>query len=420
MQKYKIYYIIGFFLYLQKTIIMRKHFFILTILIFLFVPVFLTAQVETIYPNKTQTPTPKKIECSSIITWIGPGVVSIKLDNIEHTFQNNQTKNIYGLKPDHGYKLTVVKPDKNYVYEDFLIFNLGNNEITIDLISQDKVIVKTATHIAAEKRAREEAESKVRKTETKTKAEAEAKARTEAEAKARAEAEIKAILKEIENSMVFVQGGTFTMGCTKEQGNDCFEGEKPTHRVTVGDFYIGKFEVIQKYWTAIMAYNPGSFSNCENCPIDNVSWNDVQFFLNKLNQLSGKKYRLPTEAEWEYAARGGNKSKNKKYAGSNSASAVAWTAENSNYLINPAGTKLPNELGLYDMSGNVWEMCSDWYGNFFKQQQTNPKGPIAGNGRVVKGGSYLINASRARVSSRGMTKTDEAEIGNGFRLICDI
>ena len=157
--------------------------------------------------------------------------------------------------------------------------------------------------------------------------------------------------------MVAVQGGTFTMGCTSEQGDDCYDDERPAHRVTVSDFYIGKYEVTQAQWRAVMGFNPSYFKG-DNLPVETVSWDDVMDFIHKLNSLTGRQYRLPTEAEWEYAARGGN---NYKYSGSNSAGNVAWYGYNSSRTTHPVGTKSANGFGLYDMSGNVYEWCSDWY-----------------------------------------------------------
>lgn len=213
--------------------------------------------------------------------------------------------------------------------------------------------------------------------------------------------------------MVFIPGGTFRMGDTFGEGNS---NEKPVHTVTVSDFYIGKYEVTQKQWQEIMGSNPSYFKG-DNLPVEWVSWNDVQEFIRRLNARTGGNYRLPTEAEWEYAARGGNKSRGYKYSGSNEVDAVAWYDGNSNSRTHPVGTKQPNELGLYDMSGNVWEWCQDYYGNYSGESQINPKGPSSGQYRVLRGGSWLNSDVRnVRSSYRYRFNPDVCTFSYGFRL----
>lgn len=199
--------------------------------------------------------------------------------------------------------------------------------------------------------------------------------------------------------MVHVEEGTFTMGATAEQGDDAYDNEKPAHEVTLSNYVIGKFEVTQALWTAVMGNNPSRFKG-ENRPVECVSWNDCQAFVKKLNGLTGENFRLPTEAEWEYAARGGNKSKGYKYSGSNDIDEVAWYDGNSGSLTHPVGTKKPNELGIYDMSGNVWEWCNDWYGVYTSTPANNPIEPSSGGYRVIRGGSWYYNARFCRVSHR--------------------
>ena len=216
-------------------------------------------------------------------------------------------------------------------------------------------------------------------------------------------------------AMVYVSGGTFTMGATSEQGSDAWDDEKPAHSVTLSGYYIGKYEVTQKLWKAVMGSNPSNFKG-DNLPVERVSWNDVQEFLRKLNAMTGKNYRLPTEAEWEFAARGGNSSRGYKYSGGNSIGNVAWFGSNSGSRTHAVGTKSPNELGVYDMSGNVYEWCQDWYGSYSSSSQRNPQGPNSGSFRVYRGGSWNYSAGRCRVSFRLYNTPGGRDSYLGFRL----
>ena len=222
----------------------------------------------------------------------------------------------------------------------------------------------------------------------------------------------------VQFTMVAVEGGTFTMGATSEQGSDANEDEKPAHEVTLSDYYIGQTEVTQALWEAVMGSNPSNHKG-DNLPVENVSWNDCQVFIQKLNQLTGKQFRLPTEAEWEYAARGGRKSRGYKYAGSNDIGSVAWYWDNSGNGTHPVATKQANELGVYDMSGNVWEWCSDWYGDYQSSSQSDPQGPSSGFIRVDRGGSYYDDARRCRVSLRDYGAPDFRSSCLGLRLSCN-
>lgn len=204
--------------------------------------------------------------------------------------------------------------------------------------------------------------------------------------------------------MVLVDGGTFNMGCTKEQDKECDDNEKPVHSVSVSNFYIGKYEVTQEQWIMVLGDNPSYFKGMD-LPVEEVDWDDVQKFIKKLNLITGKHYRLPTEAEWEYAARGGTQSKNYKYAGGNYPDGIMWNKDNSDGKTHPVGGKQPNELGIYDMSGNVMEWVSDWLGKYSSSAVTNPKGPDDGwKGRVRRGGCWDYKAKDCRVSvRRGIT-----------------
>ena len=215
--------------------------------------------------------------------------------------------------------------------------------------------------------------------------------------------------------MIAVEGGTFQMGATSEQGSDADSDERPVHSVTLSDYYIGETEVTQELWDAVMGTNP-SRSKGSKKPVERVSWNDCQEFITKLNNLTGKNFRLPTEAEWEYAARGGNKSKGYKYSGSNTIGNVAWYYSNSGNKTHDVKTKQANELGIYDMSGNVWEWCQDYYGNYSSGSQTNPTGPTFGSYCVGRGSSWYNDAKLCRVSNRYHDYPDSASNLLGLRL----
>ncbi|MDD7439841.1 formylglycine-generating enzyme family protein [Prevotellamassilia timonensis] len=223
-------------------------------------------------------------------------------------------------------------------------------------------------------------------------------------------------LNKLINNMVYVSGGTFTMGGTSEQGSDAYDDEKPTHSVTLSSYYICKYEVTQALWRAVMGNNPSNFKG-DNLPVECVSRDDCQTFINRLNSYTGRNFRLPTEAEWEFAARGGNYSRHYKYSGSNYISDVAWYDGNSSNRTHPVGTKQANELGLYDMSGNVWEWCSDWYGSYSSYSQNDPTGPNSGSHRVNRGGCWISIASYCRSSRRSGSTPGSRVYGLGLRLV---
>lgn len=219
----------------------------------------------------------------------------------------------------------------------------------------------------------------------------------------------------VEFNMVLVNAGIFTMGATLEQGSDAKDDEKPTHKVMVGKYYIGQTEVTQKLWQAVMGTNPSNFKG-DDLPVESVSWIDCQEFIKKLNELTGKTFRLPTEAEWEFAARGGLDGKGYKYSGSNVLGDVAKHEHWSVAKTYPVATMHANELGIYDMSGNVREWCYDWYGDYDGALGNNPKGPISGTQRVERGGNYMSDAQYCRVSSRGSDEPTNKFASLGLRL----
>jgi len=215
-------------------------------------------------------------------------------------------------------------------------------------------------------------------------------------------------------SMVYVEGGSFKVGSMNAVNGYTMQ----EHRVTLSSFYIGKYDVTQAQWKAVMGNNPSNFQNCDDCPVEQVSWNDVQGFIQKLNQETGKHYRLPTEAEWEYAAAGGNKSNGYTYSGSNDINSVAWYKDNSGNKTHPVGQKQANELGIYDMNGNVWQWCQDWFSaDYYSKQPTeNQQGPPSGSLRVYRGGSWDLAARHCRVTGRWGVDPSSRLNYLGFRL----
>lgn len=222
------------------------------------------------------------------------------------------------------------------------------------------------------------------------------------------------LLDSIAGNMVWVTGGKFIMGNYAGEAD-----EKPEYEVIVDGFAISKYPVTQHQWTAVMGSNPSEFAGCDACPVDRVSWDDAQRFIATLNRLTGKKYALPTEAEWEYAAKGGLKTNRYRYSGSDNIDDIAWHGGNSNRRPHPVGEKAPNELGLHDMSGNVWEWCQDWYNkNYYElQENNNPTGPASGAARVRRGGSWFTQAVNCKTSTRNSVKQDYKDDSGGFRLV---
>jgi formylglycine-generating enzyme required for sulfatase activity len=223
----------------------------------------------------------------------------------------------------------------------------------------------------------------------------------------------------IELNMIAVKGGSFSMG----NDNSRYDDEKPAHEVQLKDFYMSKHEVTIQQWKTIMKKLPDGLvtKDCEDCPIHNVSWTDIQVFIVELSNKTNKKYRLPTEAEWEYAAKGGNQSKKFTYSGGNDAKAIGWFSENSNAKPNSVGKKIPNELGLCDMTGNVREWCADFYDeNYYKNANSNnPKGATTGSTRVFRGGDFNDNSDDLSTTLRGSLSDNFLDKNLGFRLVLD-
>ncbi|MBR7029306.1 MAG: formylglycine-generating enzyme family protein, partial [Bacteroidaceae bacterium] len=220
-----------------------------------------------------------------------------------------------------------------------------------------------------------------------------------------------------------VLGGTFQMGAWGKTLDGAWDNEKPAHQVTVSTFWMGRFEVTQALWQAVMGNNPSNWKG-DNLPVEYVSWGDCQTFLQRLNNRKGELglqgsmyFDLPTEAEWEFAARGGRNSGNYTYSGSDNLDYVAWHYGNSGRRTHPVGQKAKNELGLYDMTGNVWEWCKDWYGSYPSYAQTNPTGPSSGSDRVYRGGCWFSIARVSHVSCRGSHAPDGRSSDLGLRLV---
>lgn len=212
-------------------------------------------------------------------------------------------------------------------------------------------------------------------------------------------------------TMIYVEGGSFVMGCTDFYDNIA-------HRVMLDSYYIGETEVTQELWQAVMGSNPSYFKFKGSQKPVSRSWHDCQEFIMKLNRLTGKNFRLPTEAEWEYAARGGNKSKGYKYSGSNNVNDVAWWGygKDSSSRTHNVKTKSPNELGIYDMSGNIREWCQDYYGYYADSPQANPTGPSSGSNRVLRGGYWGSSAQQCLVTNRDLDNPSSNNL-SGFRLV---
>lgn len=217
--------------------------------------------------------------------------------------------------------------------------------------------------------------------------------------------------------MSFVKGGTFMMG---SDASDAEEDEHPVHEVTLSDYYIGQTEVTQHLWKKVMGdENNPSATKGNNLPVTNITWDEAQVFVERLSELTGMRFRLPTEAEWEYAARGGQKSKGYTYAGSDDIDEVAWYAGNSGNKLHSIGEKSPNELGIFDMTGNAWEWCQDWYGAYSTEAQVNPTGPNFGSSRVLRSGSYTTTIERCTAKFRQARQANYPDTHIGLRIVLE-
>jgi formylglycine-generating enzyme required for sulfatase activity len=383
-------------------------------------------------PARTVTPASATAvaRANVLVYWDGTQTVNIHIGDRSITLAS-QGEATMSLQVGKGLKVRIEKPNKTIYAEEFLLVDKSGGNLALSIVKgSDNEEAVGLTYESTKDRIAREAQEAADAAEEERKAAAEAAAAL-VELKRRMELAYSDGVAEATNNpakaaqvktmftanVSDIAGGMFKMGCTSEQGSDCYDDEKPAHQVTVSSFRMGKYEVTQAEWEAVMGTNPSYFKNCPTCPVEQVSWEDVQLFLQKLNGLTGGRYRLPTEAEWEYAARGGNRSNGTKYSGSNDISGVGWYDGNSGNKTHPVGEKAANELGLYDMSGNVYEWCSDWFGDYSSSAQTNPQGPSSGTCRVLRGGGWDYDARLSRVSCRG-SGTPGARYGYyGFRLV---
>ncbi len=326
-----------------------------------------------------------------------------------------------------GDEMTQIKANKIYKtplaqgeYElRFVSIDNAKDIVEMDFImpTADK-LQKVNLCAVRNKRLEIEAEEKRKADEEARRIAAEEKRKQIEEEKRQAEERGEFTIKGVAFKMIRVEGGTFMMGAN-EGDSEAYDWEKPTHPVTLSSYSIGETAVTQALWKAVMGNNPSpSFFKGADRPVVNVSWDDCQEFIRKLNEKTKWHFRLPTEAEWEFAARGGNKEKNNnyKYAGSNTIGDVAWYNGNSKNETHRVAQKQPNELGLYDMSGNVWEWCQDRYGKYSNNSQTNPTGPESGDCRVGRGGSWFNNARNCRTSFRDNLTPLRRDDDLGLRL----
>ncbi len=331
------------------------------------------------------------------VHWLGEGLAHVRLDKAGHVLNSGMSVNLR-IRPGIAHKISLEKDGKKYVASQPVRIDTSGSRINLRLEANRNKQVLTVQFFR-----------NVREVQT-----YESGRQTQRDS----------MMRRLLANMVFVAGGTFTIGCVEGYNPTCAEWEKPAHPVTVRSFYINKFEVTQAEWEILMDYSPSYWGNCPQCPVEQVSWDDAQRFIAKLNGLGLGHFRLPTEAEWEFAARGGNANQQTLYAGSNDIQSVGWyggNAGNSGNRTQAVGQKMANALGLHDMSGNVEEWCSDWFSHTYYRLRAadNPQGPAEGTSRNLRGGSYGYYAVSCRVMCRYGDSPNRHYRRYGFRLVMD-
>jgi formylglycine-generating enzyme required for sulfatase activity len=302
------------------------------------------------------------------VKWLGPKSIKLSFNNEPYSFSNGESKKII-LASSWQYIVHGEKPNKSYAYNDSVSFCKGEQYISIDLNDDSLVVLNPGK-----------------------------------------------LLNQLNDQMVLVTGGKAPMA----EINESDSHEKKTGSKSIGSFFISKYDITQEQWKIVMGNNPSYFNHCSQCPIEKVSWNDIQEFLSRLNEHSIKHFRLPLEIEWEYAAKGGNKSLSYKYAGSNDLDSASWYSANSQGATHPVGQKKPNELGLYDMTGNVWQWCNDYNEEYpGRKVLNNVEGPQRGLFRIVRGGSWLNHGDDSGVQCKDWINPDTRDGIDGFRLVQD-
>jgi formylglycine-generating enzyme required for sulfatase activity len=383
--------------------------------------------------------TPQEPRADVYVKWSGKGTVIVRIDDKEATLEPGGSS-LMSLRTDKGLELYVQIPGKKFYATEFLKVDSSGGSLSVNSDLENAYFTFESTYerelrLIAERKAAEERALQEKKRKEQEEIERKAlleKQKKEEEARqAKLEQDRiqleeqrkkdealkyereKPLRDQIAN-MVLVKGGTYTMGCTDEQ-NNCAKDEKPDFKVTLSDFKISKYEVTQELWTLIMGTSLPNGKGGKYA-MHSVSWDEAIQFIVNINKRTGLNFRLPTEAEWEFAARGGNYFKGYRYSGGDNPLDVSWNFKNSSGEVKLVGQKAPNELGLYDMSGNVWEWCNDYFDLYSKYPAINPKGASSGLNRVLRGGSWKTDYDGLRVSFRGMNLPSDDSAGLGFRL----